>query len=127
MPGLDFAQLKQQASCLDVMHRYGWSPTRREPSAHRGRCPFCGGSARSRRFAVTRSGYYCHSCHARGDVISLYQQLYSVPTPYEAAVLLEAEFSLSIRRISPPWGFKRGRKADHGTEKRNGTEDDDDR
>ncbi|NJO56138.1 MAG: hypothetical protein HC834_07040 [Rhodospirillales bacterium] len=94
MPFVDFRQLRQELDCREVLTRHGWEPTRREPASWRGPCPFHGSrTPHSRALSVARAGFHCFSCHARGDVIAIYQLVYRLDA-YRAALLLAADFGI---------------------------------
>lgn len=63
-------------------------------------CPFHGGTHYN--LALTDRVWYCHVCHAGGDVIEFVRRLYSLPFP-QTIMRLSADFGVSIggQRASP--------------------------
>jgi hypothetical protein len=68
--------------------------------AHRIPCPFHGGH--NRNLAVTDRVWYCHVCHAGGDMIEFVRRLLNLRFP-ETIVRLSADFGVPVsgKRASP--------------------------
>jgi DNA primase len=75
MPLIDFAKVKELVPIEVVLQILDWRPTERSGDELRGKCPIhTSHSAKSRSFAVSTKGFFCHSCKKRGDSITLYAE-----------------------------------------------------
>jgi len=73
MPGIDFAQLRDQVSLLDVLALMDFRPVRCTGNRLRGSCPFaCSPSGRSFAAYLDTGRYYCFSCHRSGNALDLW-------------------------------------------------------
>lgn len=112
MPGIDFAEVKRQASCELLLRHLGWRPVgRRMGQQLRGPCPLHGSRASSRSLAVNGPSWYCHRCQEGGDVLRLAMALRGCNVSEAAGYLC------GIAAITVPLL----RSWHSGTEKRNGT------
>ena len=91
MRPVDFVRLKELAPMRDVLRLLEWRPFRVEGRELRGPCPIHQSSSpRSRSFAVCDDGFYCHSCHAKGDQVRLWATVKGVGFYTAAHQLAEA-------------------------------------
>jgi hypothetical protein len=76
MPGIDFKAIRRLVSIREVLDLIGWVPVNDRKMERRGPCPVHrSASPRSRSFAASPLGWYCHKCCARGDALDLYAQV----------------------------------------------------
>jgi hypothetical protein len=101
MPGIDFVAVKSAISVRDLLARWNWQPTRKEPASWRGPCPLHGSKPGSRSFSCTARAWYCHGrCSCGGDVITLWLAL----TPHQGGGLTAAVRALcEYMGISVPY------------------------
>lgn len=95
---IDFTEMKRLISVRHALEQTGWSPVWVRGDLCRGPCPVHGShDPSSRVLAVTSTAWYCHRCHAGGDVIRLWERLHGM-TAVEAALDLCARFHLRVPR-----------------------------
>ncbi len=76
MPGINFRRVKELIPIWDVLRLIDWKPVRIEPTGVRGPCPVHRSTnPKSRSFAASADGWYCHSCRHRGDQLRLYAEV----------------------------------------------------
>lgn len=110
MPLVDFHALKTQAPCVVLLERMGWRPTWKSGARARGPCPIHGSRySKSRCFAVSEAGFFCHKCKANGDVVTLYKLLSHLEgvTNHAAALLLCGFLEIPIP-YTLRWPAKKG-------------------
>jgi DNA primase len=103
---IDFRQLKELVSVLDVLELYRWNPNRvyRGGAQLRGPCPIHGStSAKSLIFAVNpeRNAFKCFKCGAEGNQLDLAAHYFSLPKDQivKIAVRLCRELGKDIPRL----------------------------
>ena len=89
MTGL-FDTIKHSIDILDVAARYGLHINRRGKAL----CPFHPDRNPSLSFKGQR--FKCFACGSGGDVIELVQNLHNLPTPLDAARLLDSDYCLGL-------------------------------
>lgn len=96
----------RQISAIEAAQKLGL-PTKRSGSRYVTLCPFHADRRPSLTLYPGTGGFYCFSCQAHGDAISLYQQVLGLK-PLDAARRLCEDFSLTYedhgahRRRAPP-------------------------
>lgn len=98
IPFVDFEEVRRQVTVEKALALIGWQATWRKGVLARGWCPLHSAVPHpSRIFCITRDGYYCHRCHAHGDVIDLWSRLMGLPAP-KAAEHLCGKLRLAVPR-----------------------------
>jgi len=96
---VDFEAIKLLVPVHQVLELVGWRPTWERGAIARGPCPIHhSNNPRSRSLAVTRDGWYCHSCHKRGDVVRLWAELHGL-SMLQAALRLCERLRMEVPRI----------------------------
>jgi hypothetical protein len=70
MSGIDYHQVRQQASMTQVLDLIGFQATRRHGPQLRGPCPIpdcCSSSRRAFSVHLTRQVYHCFACRSHGN------------------------------------------------------------
>ena len=81
---IDFRQLKDMISVLDVLELYKWKPTKiyRSGTQLRGPCPFHGSSSPNSLIlavAPERNAFKCFKCGAEGNQLDLAAHYFNLP------------------------------------------------
>jgi DNA primase len=100
MPGIDYAQLRQQLSLAQVLELIGFETLTCRGAQVRGPCPLHRSQSRSSRsFAahLERKCWHCFRCGAGGNALDLYLAVTGLPV-YEGALELCRRLHLPV-----PW------------------------
>ena len=87
-----FTEIKSRLHILDVANRYGIVVNRHGFAC----CPFHNERTPSFRIYQDTGRFHCYGCGATGDVITLVQQIRGLPSPLEAAKLLNEHYGLGL-------------------------------
>ena len=100
MPGIDYRQLRQQITMVQVLYLLGYQPSWQRGPQLRGSCPIpdCG-STSPRVFSVhlTRQIYHCFACSSHGNPLDLWAAVRQLPLHDAALDLCRAA------HLVPPW------------------------
>jgi hypothetical protein len=98
---VDIRAVRRACSLRELLLRWGWMPSRREPATWRGPCPIHGSrSIHSRSLSVGLNGWTCWVCHEFGDVLDMYRWLYGQQlTPMNVA----AAQLCALMGVQTPW------------------------
>jgi DNA primase len=94
---VDFKQLKQDVSIMDVMEHYGVTLTGAGEEKQTD-CLLCG-TAGALKVNPAKNAWRCHSCKQGGNIIDFAQQKEKLPTIREAAEFLDATVKKPSQRI----------------------------
>jgi DNA primase len=100
MPGIDYRELRQRVSMIEVLSLIGFEATWRRGSQLRGPCPIPGCCSSSRRaFSVhrTRQVYRCFACGSHGNPLDLWAAVHRLPLHRAAVHLCRA-----VNLVPPP-------------------------
>lgn len=95
---VDFAELKQRVTIVDLLQHYGLLEGLKPQKGGEelvGLCPFHEETRGSFHVWTTKNGYHCFGCQARGNIISFVAQMESVVTR-EAALLIAGWFNIQF-------------------------------
>lgn len=102
MPFLDFNAIKRDCPLHDVLLHLGWRPIWSRGDQQRGPCLLHHSERpRSRSFAVSGDGWFCHKCKIGGDQIRLWAELHHLP-PFEAAIAMATTVGRPIYYLRRP-------------------------
>ncbi len=82
MPGINFRQLREKISIVQVLDLLRFEPVHRQGEQWYGYCPLHPSEPRHRRtFSVNveKNCYYCHRCHSHGDQFTLWSEATKMP------------------------------------------------
>lgn len=99
MPGVDYAEIRRTVTIAECLQKLGWQATRRRGAQCRGACPVCatGGHVFSVNLQTNR--WFCHRCHAGGNVLELWA-LVTHLSIYAAAIDLCKTLGRKVPTIS---------------------------
>lgn len=101
MPGIDFAQLREQIRIADVLRLLEFRAVESSGDELRGPCPIHGSSSStSRSFSanVRKQTFICFKCGASGNQLDLWVATSKLPL-YEAACNLCERLDIEVPRI----------------------------